>query len=100
MDDRNFFQLNIVIEKNIADSGDNTKRKYLDLPENKDQIREYVITMGPLHPSSYEGYVPRKNLPKMDTCTEFWKLCWMTGSRTIVMLCDISPGFQVKCPRN
>ena len=66
------------------------------MPEDKEQIREYVITMGPLHPSSYEQYVPKKKLSKMDTCTEFWKMCWMTGSRIIVMLCDVSPGFQVK----
>lgn len=76
------------------DSGDNMKRKYLDLPEDRDQVREYVITMGPLHPSSYVRYVPKTKLPLMDTCTEFWNLCWMTGSRIIVMLCDVSPGFQ------
>ena len=80
-----------------SDSGDNMKRKYLDLPEDRDQVREYVITMGPLHPSSYVRYVPKTKLPLMDTCTEFWNLCWMTGSRIIVMLCDVSPGFQVKC---
>ena len=72
------------------------KRKYLDLPEDRDQVREYVITMGPLHPSSYVRYVPKTKLPLMDTCTEFWNLCWMTGSRIIVMLCDVSPGFQVQ----
>ena len=51
--------------------------------------------MGPLHPTSYTKMMTAKKAKKMDTCEEFWKLCWMTGSRVIVMLCEISPGFQV-----
>ena len=77
------------------DSGDNSSREYLCLPQDKDKNREYVVTMGPLHPTSYTKMMTAKKAKKMDTCEEFWKLCWMTGSRVIVMLCEISPGFQV-----
>ena len=51
--------------------------------------------MGPLHPSSFTGIMLKKKAEKMNTCEEFWRLCWETNSRIIVMLCAISPGFQV-----
>ena len=79
----------------FLDSGDNSTREYLSLPKDKDKNREYVVTMGPLHPSSYVRLMTAKKAAKRDTCAEFWKLCWMTGSRIIVMLCGVSPGFQV-----
>ncbi len=79
----------------FLDAGDNSTREYLSLPTAKDKNREYVVTMGPLHPSSYVRILTAKEAAKMDTCADFWKLCWMTGSRIIVMLCGVSPGFQV-----
>ena len=79
-----------------SDSCDNTTRRYLDLPKEEDKIRRYVVTMGPLHPTSYMGtWMPKKKAAKLNTCEEFWKLCWMTESKIIVMLCAVSPGFQV-----
>merc|ERR1712001_355150 len=36
------------------DSGDNSSREYLSIPSDKDKNREYIVTMGPLHPSSFE----------------------------------------------
>ena len=77
------------------DSGDNSSREYLSLPPDKDKTREYIVTMGPLHPSSFGESMSDGAASKMDTCNEFWKLCWMSGCRMVVMLCDISPGFQV-----
>ena len=77
------------------DSGDNSSREYLSLPPDKDKTREYIVTMGPLHPSSFGESMSDGAASKMDTCNEFWKLCWMSGCRIVVMLCDISPGFQV-----
>ena len=79
----------------VSDSGDNSSREYLSLPPDKDKNREYIVTMGPLHPSSFAKSMSADAASKMDTCNEFWKLCWMSGSRIVVMLCDISPGFQV-----
>ena len=79
----------------VSDSGDNSSREYLSLPPDKDKNREYIVTMGPLHPSSFEKSMSAGAALKMDTCNEFWKLCWMSGCRIVVMLCDISPGFQV-----
>jgi hypothetical protein len=79
----------------FLDSGDNSSREYLSLPNVKEKNREYIVTMGPLHPSSYVRIMTAKEATKMDTCAEFWKLCWMSGSRIIVMLCGVSPGFQV-----
>ena len=79
----------------VSDSGDNSSREYLSLPPDKDKNREYIVTMGPLHPSSFEKSMSAGAASKMDTCNEFWKLCWMSGCRIVVMLCDISPGFQV-----
>merc|ERR1719400_2200201 len=76
------------------DSGDNSSREYLSLPPDKDKNREYIVTMGPLHPSSFAKTLSADAASKMDTCNEFWKLCWMSGCRIVVMLCDISPGFQ------
>ena len=78
-----------------SDSGDNSSREYLNLPPDKDKNREYIVTMGPLHPSSFGKSLSAAAASKMDTCNEFWKLCWMSGCRIVVMLCDISPGFQV-----
>ena len=77
------------------DSGDNSTRDYLSLPNDMERKSEYVVTMGPMHPSSYERILSAREARKMDTCMEFWKLCWMTASRIIVMLCEISPDFQV-----
>ena len=51
--------------------------------------------MGPRDSSSFEQSMSAAAASKMDTCNEFWKLCWMSGCRIVVMLCDISPGFQV-----
>ena len=79
----------------VSDSGDNSSREYLSLPPDKDKNREYIVTMGPLHPSSFEKSMSAGAASKMDTCDAFWKLCWMSGCRIVVMLCDISPGFQV-----
>ena len=79
----------------VSDSGDNSSREYLSLPSDKNKNREYIVTMGPLHPSSFEKSLSAGAAAKMDTCNEFWKLCWMSGCRIVVMLCDISPGFQV-----
>merc|ERR1712150_158141 len=81
----------MMVEK---DSGDNSSREYLKLPKDKEKTREYILTMGPMHPSSYMKIMTAKKANKMDTCSDFWKMCWMTGSRIIVMLCDVSPGFQ------
>ena len=58
------------------------------------------VTVGPLHPSSFEKSLSAGAAAKMDTCNEFWKLCWMSGCRIVVMLCDISPGFQVSILNN
>ena len=84
-----------VLISKFSDSGDNSSREYLKLPKDKEKTREYILTMGPMHPSSYMKIMTAKKANKMDTCSDFWKMCWMTGSRIIVMLCDVSPGFQV-----
>ena len=78
------------------DSGNNSKRNYLCLPEEPEKKRKYIVTMGPLHPSSFSGIMLKKKAEKMNTCADFWRLCWETNSRIIVMLCAISPGYQVQ----
>ncbi len=52
--------------------------------------RRLIITMGPLHPSS--GVKP----PMPDTCSDFWSMAWELGTKTVVMLCSVSPGYQVR----
>lgn len=60
---------------------------WIDFKE--DSGSKYIITMGPIHPSSY-----RNPDGVLNTCGDFWKMCWESKGRVIVMLCCVSPGFS------
>ena len=52
--------------------------------------------MGPTHPSSFTSKLPIDfdDGEAVDTCPDFWKLCWDTNTTIIIMLCSIAPGFR------
>ena len=53
--------------------------------------------MGPTHPSSFSAKLPtdfNDDDEAVDTCPDFWRLCWSTGAQIVVMLCNIAPGFR------
>ena len=60
-----------------------------------DSGRKYIITSGPMHPSSYsQGRTTdfgRAECP--DTTVDLWRMIWETGARNVVMLCSVAPGF-------
>ena len=52
--------------------------------------------MGPTHPNSFSKRLPIDfdDGEAVDTCPDFWKLCWDTNASILIMLCNISPGFR------
>ena len=63
---------------------------------NSFEYLRYIATMGPTHPSSFTSKLPIDfdDGEAVDTCPDFWKLCWDTHATIIIMLCSISPGFR------
>lgn len=57
--------------------------------------RQFIITMGPMHPDSY-GSRNRSDFDEdcpQNTCPDFWQMIWDTNSKIIVMLCKVAHGF-------
>ena len=56
----------------------------------------FIVTQGPLHPSSFSGRnrsdYGKDSVP--DTCSDFVHMLWALDVQTVVMLCQISPGYQ------
>ena len=52
--------------------------------------------MGPIHPKSFSAQLPIDfdEGEAVDTCPDFWNLCWSTNITLIIMLCDITSGFR------
>ena len=52
--------------------------------------------MGPTHPNSFSVKLPIDfdEGCAVDTCPDFWNLCWSTNTTLIIMLCNIAPGFR------
>ena len=59
-------------------------------------IFSYIATMGPTHPDSFSNKLPIDfdDGDAVDTCPDFWKLCWSTKAQLVIMLCTISSGFR------
>lgn len=110
------FDENTVRLKNDGDT-DYINASWITL-EEKDE-RKYIITMGPMHPSSYNTtnykwiqspssffqYLKSKFFGRpdfgqelADTSPDFWRMCWETNAPIVVMLCEIQMGF-VGCSR-
>jgi len=56
----------------------------------------HIVTMGPMHPSSYDERYREDVGGKpsaVNTCPDFWRMCCETDARVIVMLCQVSMGF-------
>jgi protein tyrosine phosphatase len=57
--------------------------------------RKFIITMGPMHPSSYSTGMKSDfdEDSASNTCPDFWQMIWDTKSKMIVMLCQVQTGF-------
>jgi len=51
---------------------------------------KFIIAMAPLAPGTH----PDTDEKDEGTISDFWKMCWETKCKSIVMLCDVQPGIS------
>jgi len=62
----------------------------------KSEPRDFILTMAPLHPSSFGSKVKTDfgSSFSESTCGQFWRMVTQSKSKLVVMLCGLEKGYQ------
>jgi len=87
------FDKNRFVLENTGDAPDYINASLMELPGEK---REFILTMAPLHPSSFNNKTQTDfGLNSVDsTCGQFWHMVLQSKCKLVIMLCKLEKGYQ------